>query len=540
MESLLQRQQALQARTAALSQALSSLSEEGVQVDEVKHDLQDLSSAWLHFTGQASLQTAHQLQGRDERLRAGREQLFEEQARQNEQRMRLQQKERTLDTQEQELQRALKWFVAMYQDNLTELELKVKEAKQNRLVKEAELQQTMLSVERDIFEGIEGEEPRTMPRLNLGLAIPSKRTSASVTGRSPGDLSSHRSALSDQASLGGASSKRSAEPRPPSKSPPKVKFHHRFKEAVTPRNEGSSMLSSSSDSMAFDSLMDQLKTQDFNSEDPRWNSDSGTGRTATSEELSNYLQKAIEFKLYDPVRTMQEVVARVEEALRYVDSPEVYSVRLRQRRMDAIVTLIKDKKKARPIQLTSKQPPTPPVSWRKRLQIQGSGEIQADLKVTTPRGCFVFPEDTDKSHTIQSSHAKSSRREQQGRDSFGSFDSDIFAPDDLEQKPEIELEDLLSVKSLENQLGLKTISREMSPRSYKGAEMSRNFGLLSLEFEDDPAVGLPTLKQSSASELDQVDVSWKETGQVNAPHRDTSSESSGVLNSGSTDCASNV
>jgi hypothetical protein len=495
------------------------------------------------------------LQDRDERLRAERDNLLEEQARQDEQRMRLQQKERTLDTQEQELQRVLKWFVAVYQANLTELEFRVNEAKQNRLVKEAEIQQTMLSVERDILEGIEGEEPRTMPRLNLGLAIPSIWSISQ--GRplaSPQGLHDHGSQLvamsqyyaingglgvtSDQTTLGEASSKRSVQPRPPSKSPPKVKFHHRFREPATSRNERNSMLSSSSNSMAFDSLMDQLKIQDFNSEDARWDSDSDTGRTATSEELSNYLQKAIEFKLYDPVRTTQDIVARVEEALRYVDSPEVYSVRLRQRRMDAIVRLIKEKK-ARPKQLAPKQPSSPAPSWRKRLQIQGSGELHADLKVTTPRSCFVFPDDTDKSQTIQSSHAKSSRRGLEERDSFGSFDSDVFAPDDHEHKPEIELEDLLSVKSLENQLGLKTISREMSPRVYKGTESSLHFGLQSLEFADHPPLSLSALSQSSASESDQVGVRQKEAGQIKATRRDSLSESSGVLNSGSTDCVSN-
>lgn len=208
--------------------------------------------------------------------------------------------------------------------------------------------------------------------------------------------------------------------------------------------------------------------------------------------------------------------------------------------MKSIVKLLKQKRSEdanKPVNLSVKKPPNPSKGWRKRLHIQGSGEIGADMAVTTPKSEFVFPEDHDFSRTVQSSNPLSSRVPTKEHDSIESFVSYIIAENDTSQ--DVNISDILKVKDFEDDLGLMTISRELTPRSDNSAEASVIRGLKSMNTSTEYPIRVPTSSEFEGTdvfELDRVAISSKlHTFEHSKDHKTSGlSDYSGVLNSGST------
>lgn len=328
MASLFDRQESLQERTAQLNEVFEALATECKLAAEIPSDFRSLVGAWEHFC-EASLRMAELKREENERNLNDEQLMFtKERAKLKERRRRLQMKEVALEVKEQELHRPLERFVSLYTANLTEMEFALQEAKQRRMHKETELMKQMLRVDKEIEEAMDGNSPRAMPRLLLeGLGNRSACSSVPISIESR-DIVSNRSAFDSAFEPGGDSSYRSHVPRPPTKAPPKVKFQHRIKEADSPRAEPKTSVNHSfnSDSQAFDSLVDHLKSHDFSCDDSKWDSENELGGTATSLELRHVLEKAVEFNFDDPVRSIQEVLARVKEARKHRDVPSAYNV----------------------------------------------------------------------------------------------------------------------------------------------------------------------------------------------------------------------
>jgi len=531
MASLFDRQESLQDRTAELTDLFAALAVENDIGADILLDFKALVAAWEHFCEAGFRQTEQQRQENHQKLKDEELKFIKERAKQKNRRRQLQLREIRLDKQEQELQKSLERFVTLYQNNLTEMEDALQEAKSRRMRKEAEHKKQMLMVDKEIEEVLEGDN-KTMPKLQLeGLMHPSACSSVPMSIESP-DIVSNRSAFDYIIEQGGDLSHR-AVPRPPSQAPPKVKFQHRIKEVESsPRVDTKTSVNHSfnSESQAYDSLMDHLNKHEFIVDESKWESESEMGGTSTSVELRNVLEKAVEFNFDDP-----EVLAKVKEARKLRDVPHAYNAR-----MKSIVRFLKQKRNEevpRPNYLLVKKPPTPSKSWRKRLQIQGSGEINPDMAITTPKSEFIFPEDHDFSRTVQSSNPQSSRRQVKDHDSIESFVSDIMVSEDA--KNEVNISDILNVKGYEEELGLQTLTRELSPRSDNSAEVSVIRGLKSADLSDSFEVGAPATSEfdgSGALELDQGQVSkiLQDLENSKVHKKSGLSDFSGVLNSGST------
>jgi hypothetical protein len=554
MASLYDRQKSLTNRTTQLRVVLGSLLEGSAEGVEVQQDLLTITAAWEYFCQTTIHEAERQRTVNASKTKDKHLHYTEERARQKNRRRRLQVKERTLDVREQELEKALEGFVVLYSDNLKEMELVLQEARQSVMRKEAAHKQQMFRVEKEMEEALQRD---TMPRLLLeGLGNPSICSSvlASIDSGA-GDIVSNRSAFSYQTEPGGDLSQRGV-PRPPVQAPPKVKFQYRIKEAEKPRIEepihaelkGSVNHSFNSDSLAFDSMLDHLKNQDFSCDYSKIESESELGGTTTSVELRRVLDKAVEFNFDDPVRTNQDVLAQVKEARKLKDVPSAYNVISTQARMKSIVKLLKQKRNNnKPISLAVKQHPS--TNWRKRLQIQGPGEEHPDMASTTPKSVF-FREDHDLSHTVQSSNPFSSRlqgkepmevtsedclsrsfncltkslRESDAsceeQESIESLVSDIAA----DHSPhDVNISDLLNAKDFEDQIG------DLSSQSGLDPELSVIRGLQSMQLS-----GSFDVHDANELEVSEVQAELDEFDHNKVRKKSSLSEFSGVLNSGST------
>jgi hypothetical protein len=552
MASLLDRQESLTNRTVQFRLMLASLLKGSPEGSEVQQDLLTMTAAWEYFCQTTSHEAERQravnvIQTKDKHLH-----YTKERARHRKRRRRLQLKERTLDVKEQELEKVLDGFVLQYSDNLKEMELALQEAKQTSMRKETAHKKLMLKVEKEMKEALQGV---TMPRLLLeGLVNPSACSSVLASIDSGvGDIVSNRSAFSRLTDPGDLSQR--GVPRPPVQAPPKVKFQSHIKEVEKPRIEetvraeckGSVNHSFNSDSLAFDSMLDHLKNQDFSCDYSKIDSESELEGTTTSVELLRVLDKAVEFNFDDPVRSIQEVLAQVKEARNLKEVPSAYNVMSTQACMKSIVTLLKQKRNAsKPIRLAAKQHPSK--SWKKRLQIQGPGEEHPDMASTTPKSVF-FPEDHDLSHTVQSSNPFSSRLQVKEpmevtsddclsssyrcptrslqescasyeEESIESLVSDIAADN---SKQDVNISDLFNAKDFEDQLS------NLSPQSGLDPELSVIRGLQSMQLS-----GSFDVHDVSELEVSEVQAELYEFDRNKVREKSSLSELSGVLNSGST------
>jgi hypothetical protein len=307
MASIYDQQESLQARSADFSLLLASLGRDNAEVTAVQVDFQALTTAWEHFCGTLSQQTEKCRGLNAQRLKDHRLDITQERAKQKQRRRHLQAKEIALDVQELELQKALERSVVLYQENLTNIELALQESKQTRIWKEAELKK---QVEIEIEETFSGTD--SVPKLILdGLKNPSACSLVPMSCESA--VISNRSAFSY---LTGDLSQRAPRPQVATK----VKFQPRLKEEERSEARGSMEHSFNSESQAYVSLVDQLKSHEFK------DCETESEGTATSEELRQVLEKAVEFNFDDPVRTKQDVLAQVKEARRLKDVPSAYNV----------------------------------------------------------------------------------------------------------------------------------------------------------------------------------------------------------------------